>query len=258
MEPNYILDFSNRVYKIALGFLGVLALAVLACLVYQLNNSPNNLPREISFTGEGKVYAKPDVALVSLGVHSDASKSQDAVDKNNEKMNAVIKSVKNAGVADEDIKTTLYSLNPIYDNQVEPMAYLYPRTNKVIGYSLDQQIEVKIRDLSKINNILDGATAVGATNVGNLQFVVDKPEVFQAQARAKAIAKAKEKMKEMVAQSGINVGKLVGVSDGYSYPQPMYGIGGGSMMKDSASVAPEIQSGQQEIVSNVTLTYRVK
>ncbi len=260
METKYVIDFSSRVYKITMVFAIILTAGVLVFAMGQLNPTSSSLPHEVSFTGEGKAYAKPDVAVVTLGVHSDAPKSQDAVTKNNEKMNAILRGIKEAGVLDQDIKTTLYSLNPTYGTDTSSSMYPYPGVNsKVVGYSLDQQLEVKIRDLTKMNPILDKATSLGATNVGSLQFVVDRPEAVQAEARAQAISKAKMKMKDIVARTGINIGELVGVSEGYSnYPQPMYGIGGGGAMKDSASVAPQIQTGQQEVTSTITLTYKVR
>ncbi len=255
MESKYSIDISNRVYKMSMVFMVIVTLGIFVYALVHMDQKSATLPHEISFTGEGKAYAKPDVALVTLGVHTDAPKSQDAVTKNNEKMLAITRAIKEAGVLDQDIKTTLYSLNPTYGNEVST----YPvMNNKVVGYALDQQLEVKIRDMSKMNTILDKATSLGATNVGGLQFVVDKPESVQSEARAQAIAKAKMKMKEIVARTGINIGELVNVSEGYNnYPMPMYGLGGGPMMtKDS--VAPQIQTGQQEVTSTVTLTYQVK
>jgi uncharacterized protein YggE len=72
--------------------------------VYNFATLPQNYPQEITVTGEGKVFVKPDVALVSLGVKTEAKKSVDAVNKNNEKMNAVIKAIKDLGVDEKILK----------------------------------------------------------------------------------------------------------------------------------------------------------
>src|SRR3989344_3675461 len=122
--------------------------------VYNFATLPQNFPQEITITGEGKVFVKPDVALVSLGVKTEAAKSADAVNKNNEKMNAIIKAIKDLGVDEKDIRTSAYNLYPVYD---------YTKAGRVfIGYSLDQQISVKIRNFDKISDILDRATSGGA------------------------------------------------------------------------------------------------
>ena len=268
LETNHIIDFSDRLYKIAMVAVGAIVLASLAFMYYQFNNVPQNIPHEISVSGEGRAFGKPDIALVSFAVHTQELKSQDAVNKNNEIMNRVIKAVKDLGVDDKDIQTTSYYLTPIYDYPKVLLpardigsGAIYPsyidQGRVFSGYSLDQQIAVKIRNFDNINAILDKVTSSGATNVSDLQFSIDNPEKINSEARAQAIAKAKEKLNNIVRESGLNVGKLVNVSEGYNYPQPMYGLGG-AVAKDSASVAPQIQTGQLEVHSTVTLTYMVK
>ncbi|MFI5205889.1 MAG: SIMPL domain-containing protein [Candidatus Paceibacterales bacterium] len=273
LETNHIIDFSDRLFSLAVAAIVVGAVFLAGYVFYQFNALPQNTPHEISVSGDGKAYAKPDVALVSFGVTTQAPKSQDAVNQNNTKMNAVIAAIKSAGVDDKDIQTTLYNLSPVYSypviyqgagaammksGAVAPSMPIPVRSGPTVtGYSLEQQISVKIRNFDNINSILDKATAAGATNVGSLQFAIDNPEKVQADARAQAIAKAKEKLQSIVDQSGLQIGKLVNISEGYNnYPQPMYAAG--LSAKDSTSVAPQIQTGQQEVDSTVTLTYQVK
>lgn len=269
LETTHTLDFSDRLYKIAIAFIVVFGVAAGAWVFSQFAALPQNAPHEISVSGEGKAFAKPDVALISLGVTSEAPKSQDAVNQNNTKMNEIIKALKNLGVEDKDIQTTLYSLNPVYGYSAEPVPlspgasgtiYPYPRpaSNRIVGYSLDQQVEVKIRNFDNINSILDAATSKGANMVGNLQFTVDDMEKFRAEARQKAIAEAKEKANALVKQAGLSIDRLVNISEGYgATPTPMYGLGVSGMMTKE-SVAPQIQTGQAEIDASVTLTYRIR
>ncbi|OGZ70211.1 MAG: hypothetical protein A2904_00615, partial [Candidatus Staskawiczbacteria bacterium RIFCSPLOWO2_01_FULL_33_9] len=211
---------------------------------------PRNYPQEITVTGEGKIFLKPDVALVSLGVKTEEQKSVDAVNKNNEKMNAVIKAIKDLGVDEKDIKTSAYSLYPVYN---------YIESGRVfIGYSLDQQISVKVRDFDKISDVLDKATAQGANTISDLQFTVDDLEKARAEAREKAIEQAKGKAFVLANQAGLKIIKLVNISEGYApSPQPIYGMGGASAVKE-VSFAPDIQPGQSEINTTIYLTYRVR
>jgi uncharacterized protein YggE len=260
---------SDRVYKIMLTVIAIAGVFLLGELLYQFKSLPQNMPREISVSGEGKAYIKPDIALVTLGATTQELKSQDAVNKNNEIINKTIKELKDLGIDEKDIQTTMYQLTPIYDYETiyspSPMApAIYPvppsRNGRVFkGYSLQQQISVKIRNFDLINSVLDKATASGATNVGELQFTVDNPEKVRSEARAKAIEAAKQKMKDLARESGLRIGKLVNVYEGYSgYPQPMYGMGGASMEKAVDAVAPQIQPGQMEINTTVNLVYQVR
>ena len=246
-EETKKIEFSNRIFILAVVLIAVVAVFHLSQILYQFSNLPQNYPQEITVTGEGKVFLKPDVALVSLGVKTEAKKSIDAVNKNNEKMNAIIKAIKDLGVDEKDIKTSAYNLYPVYD---------YREVGRVfIGYSLDQQISVKIRDFDKISNVLDKATSEGANTIGDLQFTVDDPEKAKAEAREKAIFQAKTKALSLVDQAGLKIVKLIHISEEYapSIP-PIYMTG----VAEKASVTPDIQPGQSEINVIVYLTYRVR
>ncbi|MSU54816.1 MAG: DUF541 domain-containing protein, partial [Candidatus Staskawiczbacteria bacterium] len=278
LETTHTIDLSDRLYKLPIAMITVVGLVGAGWVFSQFGALPQNMPHEIIVSGEGKAYLKPDVAMVSFGVTSEAVKSQDAVNKNNEKMNAVIAVIKGLGVQDKDIQTTLYNLTPLYNYPVYPMkgsagsatpardsmgvssvSPIYVQGGRVLsGYSLEQQVSVKIRNFDNINAILDKATSAGATNVGQLSFTVDDPEMARSIAREEAIKNAKEKIKSLAKQSGLRVGKLVNVSEGYNnYPTPMYAS---AMAKDAGveSTAPQIQTGQMEISSSITLTYQVK
>ncbi len=273
LNTSHELDFSDRLYKVALAFIAVFGVVGAGVVFSQFGALPQNMPHEISVSGEGKAYLKPDVAMVSFGVSTTEMKSQDAVNKNNEKMNAVIAAVKAAGVEEKDIQTTYYNLTPLYD--YPPVVYpltpvrssdgsvssspSYVGGGKVFrGYSLEQQVSVKIRNFEIINTVLDKATQAGANTVGQLSFTVDNPEQARSLARSEAIKNAKEKMESMAKDSGLSVGKLVNITEGYNnYPQPMYGVGNMALEKSDAA-APDIQAGQMEITTTVTLTYQVK
>lgn len=244
------IELSNRFYKLILVLVVGVVVSYLGGLMYQFKSLPQNYPQQLSVTGEGKAYAKPDIAVVVLGVYTEALKSQDAVDQNNTKMNGVIKSIKDLGIEDKDIQTTNYTLNSLYD---------YTENGSLFkGYTLDQRVSVKIRDFAKISMVLDKATAGGANNVGDLQFTVDNPEKAKAEARALAIAQAKEKAESLFKQTGLRKGRLMNVYDNSPYGGYGYGMGGSMavpMVDNKVSVAPDIQSGQLEYMVSVTLSY---
>lgn len=251
MEETKKIEFSNRVFILAIVLIVAIAISFLGQMMYQFSSLPQNYPQEITITGEGKVFIKPDIAVVNLGVKTETEKSADAVNQNNEKMNEIIKAVKTLGVDEKDIKTSAYNLYPVYD---------YTERGRIfVGYTLDQQINVKIRKFDTISDILDKATEKGANTISDLQFTVDDLEKAKAEAREKAITQAKEKAIVLANQAGLRIVKLVNISEGYaSSPQPMYGMGGASDMSEKVSIAPTIEAGQSEINTTVYLTYRVR
>lgn len=256
------IKFLNKTFTLA----AVLVVGVLVFFVGQIALQSRSLDQQnqnqITVSGVGKVYAKPDVALVSLGVTTQATTVADVTKNNTAQMNAVIQVLKDLKVDEKDIQTTNYSLTPVYNNlkysQISGMMNLSTQGNTIVGYSLEQNIQVKIRDFAKIGDIISQATAKGSNAVGDLQFTIDKPEQLQQQARALAIADAKSNANNLSKESGIGLGKLINVNEGYSPSPIMYSakaMGGG--VAESAP-APTIQPGQQEIDVTVNLTYQVK
>lgn len=241
--------FLNKIFWLALVLVAGVVLFLFSTMGYLSKTASQQSQYQFTVSGQGKAVAKPDIALVSFGVKTEAQKSVDAVNQNNQRMNEVIKAVKAEGVDEKDIQTTNYNLYPVYD---------YTESGRIFkGYSLEQNIQVKIRNLDKINNILDKATSKGANTVGQLSFTVDDIEKVRAEAREKAIEQAKQKALTLAKQSGLNLGKLINVSEGYAnYPQPVYGMGGNDSMMEK-SVAPDIQTGQSEVNITISLTYQV-
>lgn len=200
----------------------------------------------ISVRGEGKVYTKPDIAIINLSVVTEGRNIKAVQDENSEKMNGVVSFLKGFGIEEKDIKTTNYALYPRYD-------YENSRIPQIIGYEITQTLEVKIRDLEKIGEILEQSVGVGINQVSSLRFAVDKDEELKEEARNLAIKDAKEKAKKLASQLGIRLLKISGYDEGADYTYPIYrelGIGG-------AGETPEIQVGENEIVINVTLIYEI-
>lgn len=244
------LKFLNK----ALGIATILVLGILVFFVgqmfYQFRALDQQNMNQITVSGEGKVYAKPDIALVSLGVETTGLTTSDVISKNTAKMNAVIQAVKDSGVEQKDIQTTNYNLAPLY-NWTEAAGRVFQ------GYTLTQNLQVKIRDFSKVGDILQQAVVKGANLTSNLQFTIEDPEQYKQEARQKAVEQAKEKADNLASASGITLGKLINVYENYVYP--MYesakavGLGGGGVVP-----SPTIEPGQNEISITVNLTYRVK
>ncbi len=260
------LKILNKVYTLTV----VLVLGILVFFVGQIILQSKAIDvqdqNQITVSGEGKVYAKPDVALVSLGVTTQATTVADATKNNTDKMNAVIEAVKNLGVEEKDIQTTNYNLFPVYADTITPLpasvsgVYNMPvKTSPTItGYSLEQDIQVKIRDFTKIGDIISEATAKGSNLVGSLQFSIDNPEQYKEQARAQAIEQAKASAQNIAKESGVRLGKIINVYENY-YPV-MYSntLKGTGMAAPEAVATPDIQPGQQEINITVNLTYQVR
>jgi uncharacterized protein YggE len=213
----------------------------------------------ITVSGEGEIYATPDLAIVDFSVVSDFKTVAEAMTDNTKKMNAVIDAAKKLGVKDEDLETTGFNISPRYEWYGPACLYPpCPSGRRVLaGYEVTQTLEVKIRDMAKIGDIIQGATDAGSNQAGDLQLTIDKQDEVLNQARQQAIAKAKTKADALAAQLGVKLVRIVNFSEsGASRYFPTYmeakGLGGGE-----AVAAPQIQTGQNKIVVDVSITYQI-
>lgn len=218
--------------------------------------------RSFSVSGEGKIVAVPDVAQFSFSVVTEGGKDLGALQADNsKKMNSAIDFVKKNGVEAKDIKTQNYSISPRYQyySCSHPESSVKPcPPAEIVGYTVSQDVQVKIRDFAKIGVILGGVVEAGANTVSQLQFTIDDPDAAKSQARAEAIEKAKVKAEEIAEAGGFRVGRLLGIDE--SGAQPVYyGYGAGAVMKESLAVpAPNIEPGSQDVKVSVTLRYEIR
>jgi len=221
----------------------------------------NKVTNTISVSGSGEIYAKPDLAIADFSVVTSGKTVAETITSNSQKMNAVIDAIKKSGVNEKDLKTTNYSLVPNYQYpQVQAQIYPYlPSVGTIVGYQITQTLEVKIRNLDNVGQIVQVATQSGANQVGNMQFTIDNPDEFKNQARTQAINEAKAKAKELASELGVSLGRITNFSENNYFPydyatanMSVSGKGGGA-----AVPAPEIQTGESKVTSSVSITYEI-
>lgn len=227
--------------------------------VNQITTNKNDL---FTVTGTGEVTAKPDIAEVSFGVSATGETVATVQNQSNAAINKVIAAIKALGIADKDIKTTNYNINPQYGGAEQDRMLIEPLPpsldQRITGYSMNVNVVVKVRDLNKVNQVVDTATQNGANQIGGISFTVDNPEKYQAEARKLAIADAKRQANELASAAGISLGKIVGV-----YENPMFYGRGDVMMSAKAEPATggaptQIEPGSSTISTQVTLNYETK
>jgi uncharacterized protein len=266
--------------KVAGGF-GLLAiagalflLALFASTVKEYQFIGRNMPGElttISVDGEGEAVAVPDMAEVSFSILGDAKDAASARASVDEKMKAIHEFLKAEGVAEADIKTTSYALNPKYEWKqtskmvICPMGYGCPPVegqNVLVGYEVSQSVDVRIKKIDSAGTILGGLTDKGASNVSGLTFKVADEDGLKDEARKEAIEEAKAKAKKLADELGVELVRMTAYNEGGMYPVYNYGRGGmmeaKTMAFDAATAPANIPVGENKIVSNVTIVYEVR
>lgn len=263
------MNIPAKLWQTIIGAVGILTIFLVIISIKEIKSigyigKDNPVYNSISVNGKGEAVSIPDVATFSFSVTETAKTVAEAQSKATDKTNAALKAVREAGIADKDIKTTSYSINPHYEYQDSVCSTTYCRPGKSVltGYEVSQSIQVKIRDLAKAGAIFTSIGALDVQNVNGLSFSIDDIEKVKAEARAKAIENAKTKAEELARQLGVRIVRITSFYDS-SDSQPYYGRGE-AMSADVMSfkavpaAAPQVPVGEDKIVSNVTITYEIK
>lgn len=207
-------------------------------------------PRTISVSGSGQVSAQPDVAVVTLGVQTETDEANAALSQNNTRMQSLIDALKEAGVASEDIQTSSIQLRPRYADAGpgggEP---------QITGYIATNTVEVRIRELDALGQLLDSAVAAGGNRIKGISFQVSDPSEVLDQAREAAWNDAEGKATQLAGLAGATLGAVVSINESSQTPTPIMreGVGGAAPV-----AAVPVETGAQVLKVNVQVTWELR
>ena len=230
--------------------------AISFALVSSVAHAQNVEPGKITVTGTGTVAAKPDIALISFGVLREAKTARRALDENTKAMAAIFKAMKAAGIADRDIQTSQFSIQP---------KYVYPKQSssgdqpapRIVGYSVTNNLTIRVRKLDDTGKILDQVVSLGVNSGGNIQFRNSNTFDLLQEAREKAVENAKKKAATLAETAGVRMGRVLLISE------PVSQTVGTDIRRARLSVAAAegaavpIAAGEQEYRVNVQVTWEL-
>ena len=232
-----------------------LALAAFALAPAPATQAAATQPRIMTLSARASVRAKPDMAVIRLGVVREAKTARKALAANNAAMARVIETIRAAGVEEKDIRTSGFSLNP---------RYVYPKQGStrppyIAGYTAANSLAVTVRDLDRLGTILDAVVSAGSNRMNGITFGLENPAPLRDRARKVATAKAIAKAKLYANAAGFTLGPVLSLSErsGPRPPRPVYAR---AMMK--AESAPDgrvpVAGGEQEITVSVTISWKIE
>ncbi|MFD1886985.1 SIMPL domain-containing protein [Paenibacillus wenxiniae] len=205
----------------------------------------------INVSGNGKLSVKPDIAYVSIGAQTTATTAAKAQASNAQKMSKLTALLKKWSIPQADIQTVQFYVQPNYN-------YNDKDGQKVTGYTAYHTLEVKYRDLDKIGELLDDASAAGANNVGSVNFDVENPQTYEDQVIAKAMKDAASKAGSIAKAANRTLGELLSVSDSGSVTPPIVMQRAEATMDGAKSSGTSIQPGMIELNTTLTVQYAMK
>ncbi len=217
---------------------------------FAVNSVTTTKSTTFDVTGEGKVTAFPDIALVTVGIQANGPTVKQAQDQINSTINKISNAFKKLGVDSKDIKTTNYNINPIRGDFNNGPA-------KITGYEANTNLQIKVRQLDRANSVIDSATANGANQIGGISFDIDDRTKLENEARQKAVDEAKKKATDASKIAGFKLGRIINYSEnsGGITPMPYR-----AMAVDKAMGGPptQIEPGSTDITITVTLSYEIQ
>jgi uncharacterized protein YggE len=248
--------FTNKKVT-AISLLLVLALAALlaACAApgQATTPSPDNATVAqggITVVGMGEAFGQPDQAKVQVGVEVFAPTVSEATSQNEATIQQVMDALAAQGIAAEDIQTSNYSLwaeQRYGDNGPEG----------IVGYRASNQVNVTIRDISKVGDVLAAVTEAGANSIYGISFSVADPDALEAEARAQAVADARIRAQSLAELGDVELGEIQAISEVIGQPVMPYGMGGGGMVAEEAAVA-SVSPGQLSYQVQVQVTFGLR
>jgi len=241
-----MLQKRSLLLALVIGLMSLLAVPTFA----QENTAP--IPGTIRVSGTGSVNTAPDTATVIVGVTIVDSDLKTAYANANDQVAAIIAAVQEAGVAVEDIRT--FGLNIYQDSSYPPVPMDGGQSETPeLRYNVSNQVSVKVRDISKVADVINAAVDAGANNLFGLEFGVSDIKAQQTEARKLALEDARVKAAELAAAAGVELGEIVSISE-FSAGMPF----NGNVRMDMGGANTVIQPGQQEIQATLDVTFAIK
>jgi uncharacterized protein YggE len=226
----------------------ILALTFGAAFAQAQTPPDGTMQKNITVSATGTVDATPDLARIQTGVITEAETAAQALSGNSQAMAKLIGGLKESAIEAKDIQTSSFRVEPRYTNPRDGQA---PEIN---GYRVVNEVQVVVRDITKLGAILDALVKLGANQMNGLSFDVSKAETLKDDARKQAIENALRRAKLLAAAAGAEVGDVIAISEDVSHggPRPY------AMARAAKADMVPIEGGSETLEARVTVTWALK
>lgn len=235
----------------------------------------------LTVSGQGSVRAQPDLAVISVGVQSQAEDARQAIEENSETMAEVLEAIRDAGVEDSRIQTVGLNIQPIYSptNDFEPRGESripsgnFGQVPEIAAYRVTNTVFVELplmtptadtmtptADAQLVGEVLDAAFQAGANIAGNLQFSLEDRESVVEDALRQAVENAESKARVMATALGVTLGNPILIIEDFTSgaePMPRFMPQVAADASFGGGFAPPVEGGEIRITTQVRVTYSI-
>jgi hypothetical protein len=228
----------------------LLTLAMVGCVAAAGTSTSSD--QVIHASGSGSVTGTPDRVQISFAVQTEEADVVAAQTENAARMNTVINALVAAGVPNDQMKTTGYSIYPVYQDTTNPLG------SKVKTYQVTNTLLVTLHDVNQTGTIIDTAVAQGINQVNSIQFSLsdEQAQALRTQALTKAIQAARADADAVAAALGVAITgtETADITQGYTpVVYNSYDMAGAAVAK--SAVPTPVQPGDVTVTAQVSVTY---
>jgi len=228
-----------------------LAVVAFVCLTFVAlqGQGPCAPPKVVKTTGTAEVKVTPDRAVIQIGVQRQSATAKAAKAAADSISRKLLAALKVQGLEDKDVQTAYLDL--------QPTSY-YEKHVRINNFTASQSLSVMIRDLSKLDSIMDVVMSAGANRIDGIEYQSSELRKYRDQARDEATKAAKEKAIALAQALGNQVGKTYSIEEvqqpesfGYAGLAANTSIDGNDMRSRGPSTAP----GQLTVTASVIVSF---
>lgn len=212
---------------------------------------PDGTILDVSATG--KVSRTPDLATITAGVVTQGTAAAGALSENAQRMDAVVKALKAAGIAARDLSTSNVALSPQY-------RYEENKPPVITGYQASNSVTIRFRDIARAGAVLDALVRAGANQIDGPALSLSDPEGALDEARTQAVARAKARAELYAKAAGLTVARIVSIDEAGSNegdrPRPPMMMMRASMAKAEADTM--VLPGETDISATLNVRFLLK
>ncbi len=204
--------------------------------------------RTLTLNATATIAAQPDIAIVTVGVKTQNDSAAKALSANNTQMHRIYQTLAQYGVEKKDIRTVNLNLyrREERDNKGKVAKRYYVATNTV---------QVTVRDLSKVGEVLDAVVQDGANSIQGIRFDLSNRDELLKQAQLAAVEQARERAKAIAEAAGAKLGDVRSISFQTVAPVPRVMLSAASAK--SADSVP-VSGGEMTISATVNMVFDLK
>jgi uncharacterized protein YggE len=170
-----------------------------ACRSGAQNSEVKFIADTLVVQADGKYEADPDLATLSFSVFAQDKNLKQTYDQASQSMQKIAGVAEKNGLRKEDITFGVLTVRPFYEGD---------RKKRAKFYAVQGEIDLKVRDFSKLGAILEDSVEDGITDFRSLTYSMADEEAAKQRAAADAMRCAVGRATALLEQKGQKVGSL--------------------------------------------------